>query len=288
MGIFLAVMAAVLAGASGCLFYLVAGRERDAENPDWLDPLPKEALVLRAEDGIELRGYYIPADRPSKRIAVVIHGHRSSVNGAENYALLYRERGFNVFAADNRAHGSSGGNFIGMGWLDRKDYLRWLDLLIEKNGPGTEILLHGISMGAAAVMMMSGEALPGEVKCVVEDCGYTSVFDEVAYQLKKRLGLPAFPLVYMAGFASKLLAGYSFTEGSALAAVKKAEVPIFFIHGGGDDYNPASMVYELYEAASCDKELWVVPGAKHGGAYRTDPEAYARRVSAFYERYMGR
>jgi fermentation-respiration switch protein FrsA (DUF1100 family) len=203
-----------------------------------------------------------------------------------NYARLYYDRGFNVFMADNRAHGKSGGKYIGMGWLDRKDYLGWLDMVLERTGENTEIVLHGISMGGAAVMMMSGETLPPQVKCIVNDCGYSSVFDEFKYQLKKIFGLPAFPFLYLANIEAKLLAGYSFTEASAVNAVKKASVPILFIHGDSDDFNPVYMVYELYEAAASSKELWVVRGAQHGMAYEADPEEYVRRVGEFCDRYM--
>ena len=39
-------------------------------------------------------------------------------------------------------------------------------------------------MGAATVMMTSGERLPSNVRVVIEDCGYTSAWEEFAYELK--------------------------------------------------------------------------------------------------------
>ncbi|GHU99793.1 alpha/beta hydrolase [Spirochaetia bacterium] len=268
--------------------FSAAMAENRAAGEKWLEDTSTEQWVLTAEDGIELRGYYIAsADRGSGRTAVLIHGYRANAATMGNYARLYHDRGFNVFMADNRAHGKSGGKYIGMGWLDRKDYLGWLAMLIEKTGEDTEIVLHGISMGAAAVMMMGGEKLPPQVKCIVDDCGYSTVFDEFKYQIKKMFGLPAFPFLYLADIEAKLLAGYSFTEASALEAVKKTRVPIFFIHGANDDFNPTYMVYELYEAAQGAKELWVVPGATHGMAYAVNPEEYINRVSGFYEKYIG-
>jgi fermentation-respiration switch protein FrsA (DUF1100 family) len=142
-------------------------------------------------------------------------------------------------------------------------------------------------MGGAAVMMMGGEELPPQVKCIVDDCGYSSVFEEFKYQLKEMFGLPAFPFLYLANIGAKLLAGYSFSEASAVTAVQKAAVPIFFIHGDSDTFCPTYMVYELYEAAKPAKELWVVPGAQHGMAYDINPEEYMKRVSDFYEKYIG-
>ena len=48
--------------------------------------------------------------------------------------------------------------------------------IIEEN-PDAKIILHGISMGGATVMMCAGENLPSNVKGIVDDCGYTSVWD---------------------------------------------------------------------------------------------------------------
>ena len=45
----------------------------------------------------------------------------------------------------------------------------------------------GLSMGGAAVLMTSGENLPVNLKCIISDCAYTSVKDELFYHYKKIL-----------------------------------------------------------------------------------------------------
>ena len=47
--------------------------------------------------------------------------------------------------------------------------------VLARVGEDAEIVLHGLSMGAATVLMVSGERLPEQVKAIIEDCGYTSV-----------------------------------------------------------------------------------------------------------------
>ena len=86
------------------------------------------------------------------------------------------EQGWNVLLPDMRTHGESEGKYIGMGWLDRLDVLKWIDLIRERDEQA-QIILHGVSMGGATVMMTSGEALPENVRAVIDDCGYTSVWD---------------------------------------------------------------------------------------------------------------
>ena len=48
----------------------------------------------------------------------------------------------------------------------------------SKKRPGAQVVLHGVSMGAATVMMTTGEQLPENVRAAVEDCGYTDVWEE--------------------------------------------------------------------------------------------------------------
>ena len=105
-----------------------------------------------------------------------------------------------------------------MGWPDRRDMLQWIDWIIRRDSEA-KIVLHGISMGGATVMMTAGEDLPGQVKAVVEDCGYTSVWDIFTDELDYLFHLPAFPLLNIASCLSSLRAGYSFSEASSTAPV---------------------------------------------------------------------
>ena len=84
-----------------------------------------------------------------------------------------------------------------MGWLDRKDVTQWMEVANRIYGDSTSMVVHGISMGAATTMMVSGEPQPDYVKCFVEDCGYTSVWDQFSKELKEQFGLPQFPLMYI-------------------------------------------------------------------------------------------
>ena len=144
-----------------------------------------------------------------------------------------------------------------MGWLDRKDVTQWMEVANRIYGDSTSMVVHGISMGAATTMMVSGEPQPDYVKCFVEDCGYTSVWDQFSKELKAQFGLPQFPLMYTADWLCQLEYGWGFKEASALKQVARCHLPMFFIHGDKDDYVPTWMVYKLYEAKPQPKALWL-------------------------------
>jgi len=200
------------------------------------------------------------------------------------FARLYHEQfGYHVFMPDARGHGASEGKYIGFGWPERKDYGAWIAELLREIGQDTRIALHGVSMGGATVLMTSGEALPAQVRAVIADCAYTSVKDELTYQLRRLYRLPAFPIVPVTSLICKLRAGYFFGEASALARVRRSRLPPLFIHGETDEFVPTAMVYSLHEACTADKALFLVPGAGHGLAYTVDPQGYTAQIAAFLE-----
>jgi fermentation-respiration switch protein FrsA (DUF1100 family) len=246
----------------------------------------KQNWSIQSDDDLTLKAWYLPAEKATNKTVILVHGFRSNKDRMAQYGWMFHEQGYNVLLPDNRAHGDSEGELIGYGWLDRLDSIKWINEIIKKNGQNSEIAMFGLSMGAATVMMTSGEKLPDNVKLFIEDCGYNNVFDETAYQAKQMYNLPAFPLVYMVSGISKVLAGYSYTEASSVNQLKKNTRPMLFIHGEADDYVPTSMVYENYNATKGPKEMLIVPNAKHAQSYDTDKELYEKTVSAFMHKYF--
>lgn len=169
---------------------------------------------------------------------------------------------------------------------ERRQYRNKMLLVNRKLKKIAARVVHGISMGAATTMMVSGEPQPDYVKCFVEDCGYTSVWDQFSKELKEQFGLPQFPLMYTADWLCQLEYGWGFKEASALKQVARCHLPMFFIHGDKDDYVPTWMVYKLYEAKPQPKALWIVPEADHAHSYLFNTEEYTQKVKAFVDKYI--
>ena len=176
--------------------------------------------------------------------------------------------------------------YTSMGWLDRHDIIGWIRGTVLEKDPGAQVVLHGVSMGAATVMMTTGEQLPENVRAAVEDCGYTDVWEEFTIQLRKVFGLPQFPIMHIANIMAKRRAGYSFREASSVRQVKKSRTPTLFIHGGEDTFVPFFMLDEVYGAAACEKEKLVVSGAQHGESVQLEPQRYWDTVHAFVGKYL--
>ncbi|WP_449355799.1 alpha/beta hydrolase [Virgibacillus natechei] len=254
---------------------------------EWNQNQEFEQIEMTSYDGLKLQGYFLEAEEPTDKTVVLAHGY---LGGASDMGLYgqyyYEELGYNVFTADLRGHGDSEGDYIGFGWHDRLDYADWVDLIIEKQSPDTEIVLHGVSMGAATVLMASGEDLPENVKAIVADSPYSSVYDLFDYQLDRMFHLPAFPVLPSTSLVTNMRAGYSLTEASALDQVQKTDIPILYIHGNADTFVPTAMATELYENTSSEADLITFDDASHGEAFVTQKDRYVEEMEAFLEKYM--
>ena len=100
---------------------------------------------LRME--LKLSAIYLPRT-DSHKTAIVAHGYMGNAETMANYAKMFHDLGYNVLVPDARGHGKSEGDYIGFGWHERKDYVKWIDQVLETNGQSEEIVLYGISMGA--------------------------------------------------------------------------------------------------------------------------------------------
>lgn len=243
-----------------------------------------EDLYITSKDGLKLHNYFL-RNNSSEKWIIAVHGYTSEGKLMAPYARKFYDMGYNVILPDLRGHGQSEGDYIGMGWDERFDIIDLIQYIVNDN-TNTEIVLFGVSMGASTVMNVSGEELPSNVKAIIEDCGYTSAWEEFAYQLKELFGLPAFPMMHTASLMSKIRAGFWLGETSSINQVKKSNTPMLFIHGDSDTFVPSHMVDELYSAAKVEKEKLIIPGAGHAKSKDVDPELYWSTIITFINRYV--
>lgn len=256
------------------------------KNLTWLKEQNFEDLEINSDDGLKLKAKFLKASVESNKVLIAIHGYRSSnLKEYAYYLKFYHDLGFHILLPNNRAHGNSEGTYIGFGWLDRLDCIKWIYKMKKRFNKDLLIVLHGISMGSSTVLMASGEKLPDDVKCIISDCGFTSVLDEFEHNLKQ-LHVPAVFVLPTATLLSKKRVGYSFKDASTIKQVKKSITPTLFIHGDQDDYVPTYMVYDLYNACHAEKDLLIIEGAKHAESYLVNQELCEKTITDFMKLYI--
>ena len=300
ISIFIVLLTLFIGGSSlvGVLFYnlaLNANYSKDiiyAEYNDenlndaqkWLEEKSNYSdKYIESYDKLKLHSYVVTQN--SNKWAIVVHGYGGSGKLMSDKSKYFYDMGYNVLIPDLRGHGKSEGDYIGMGWKDRLDIISWINFIIKEN-PNAEIVLHGTSMGAATVLMTSGENLPSNVKAIVADCAYTSAWDEFSYQLETYLKVPSSYILNVTNMVTKLKAGYSLKEASALECVKKATVPILYIHGDKDKFVPYSMMDKLYDATISPKEKLTIEGGEHANSDLVSPFLYWLTIEDFINQYV--
>ena len=254
----------------------------------WYDGLKAQGILKDAwitnDEGLKLHACYVPAARPEEAngTAIVVHGY-----GDNHYVFLYLVRmyrdefNYNVLFPDLQYHGYSEGDEIQMGWKDRLDVMKWIEVAHEKFNDDF-MVLHGVSMGAATVMMTSGETLPDYVKCFVEDCGYASVVVQFNNNRKDSFAFIPPDVLQSASLVTKKKYGWSFWEASSVKQLAKCSKPMLFIHGDADDFVPFDNLQMNYDAKKYGyKEKYVCHGAIHANSFQKDPETYKAKVLNF-------
>lgn len=268
------------------------GQERSrAENTEienfWYLKQPKQQWMIQSFDGLNLVATYIPNPKTVGRLAILAHGLGHSREQMIPYARIFMSLGYDVLMPDARAFGDSQGHTIGYGWLDRLDYERWITMALDQLGLDIDIVLMGISMGAATVMATSGEPLPDNVKAIVEDSGYADLYDEAKFRLTHKFHLPAYPIMPVANRLAHVRAGYGFKDGRILQRVMVGGLPILMIHGSKDQTVPVRNAHTLYDQLPQQKGLYIDPDARHVEAIRTHPDRYQEVLDEFLHEQVG-
>ena len=241
-------------------------------------------VTITSRDGLKLHAYYFPCDQQTKKFVIGVHGYRSYAKPeCGPYVQYYHSLGYNMLMVDDRAHAPSEGQYIGFGVLDRLDCVDWTHYLVNEYGEDIDILLHGVSMGGATVLSASGEDnLPVQVKGIISDCGYSSPWEILSYQLEHMMHLPVRPLLPLCEKICQKKAGFNFHDVTALKQVQKAKVPILFVQGTNDQMVPEYMAHDLYEACASPKRLLIVKDAGHGESIAFEPDHYHQAIEEHF------
>lgn len=241
-------------------------------------------VETESHDGHRLVGHWLEAEQP-KRILVAMYGWRGS--WSRDFGLIsdfWREQGCSVLFAEQRGQGSSGGDHIGFGLLERHDCLRWVQWVNEHH-PGLPVYLAGVSMGATTVLMAGGMELPENVRGILADCGYTSAYEIWRHVAEHNLHLRYGLYASAANDLCRKRIDLDARDYSTVDAMAECEVPVLLIHGTDDSFVPITMTYENYKACAAPKRLLVVPGAEHAMSYLTDRQAYEKALTEFWESF---
>ncbi len=255
------------------------------ESRVWFDSRSWEEVSIQSEDGLALRGVFLPAPNEARGVVLLFHGYHSSCrrDGSVQIKAIH-EAGYHLLLLSQRAHGDSDGQYICFGAKEKRDASLWCRMA-EERFPHLPLVLMGISMGGSTVLFAAEEELPSSVCAIVADCPFTSPFEIIKRTLWHKHKLPPIPLIYFMNAWSKWLAGFSYRSVSVDQALLGNKRPILLIHGTKDTYVPVEMSDRIAKKHPTHLQYLRVEGAKHGQSVYTDPRLYLETLLAFLEQY---
>ena len=239
---------------------------------DWTaTPQGAEDHTIAVEDRVQLSCRFFPVNQSSQAVnkhptILFFYGNGETAVGYDNIAPLYNRIGVNLFVADYRGYGRSGGNPSFNAMLsDAHKVLAGLREILKEGQYAGEIFVMGRSMGRHAAFDIAAKS-PDAVK-----------------------GMPVNGMIIESGRPSLGQFVYGLEESAARdlesdyqAKVGSISIPALVIHGELDNLAPVQQAVRMYESlASSDKRLLTIPGAGHNDLLYVGINEYFAAISDF-------
>ncbi|TMD79470.1 MAG: alpha/beta fold hydrolase [Chloroflexi bacterium] len=243
-----------------------------------------EDAELVTADGVNFGAWYF-RQPGSPQTVIVSGGHKGQRQGALGISIALWRKGFNVIVYSYRGMSGSDRAPITFGIKEVLE-LQAVIAFARKRIPRARIGLLGYSMGAV-VSLLGAAGEPG-VEALVLDSPFSDLRTLLIENVRTRARLPGTPFVWLAGLMLRARSGSKLADCSPISVLSSLEPrPLFFIHGGADRITNVNHSRRLYDAYRGPREIWIVQGAPHAGAYFADRPLYVERVAGFFARHLG-
>lgn len=240
-----------------------------------------EKVSIRAADGTRLNAWWLVPKQRSGRGVMVCHGVADSAHGALGFAVMFLRDGYAVLVPESRGHGESRG-FVTYGVLEADDTVQWLAWMRVQGVRRA----YGFGESLGGAILIQSLARGAQFRAVVAECSYSSfemVADERVAWVLPKWAAPLF--VKEAELYTYFRYGVDLRNARPDRAIRDARVPVLLIHGLDDRETIPDHSRRLHAANPRWTELWLVPGAKHTGAFAVAPALFQSRVLAWFARY---
>lgn len=241
-------------------------------------------VEFTSEDGVVLRGWYLPSSNGAG--VVLSHGSGSNRSAVLEHAALLARHGYGVLAYDARGHGESEGRTMDLGWFGDEDLHGAVSYLANRPGIETgRIALVGLSKGGEEAI---GAAVADpRVSAVVAE-GASGRTAEDRHWLIDRYGWRGAVQIQIDRLMYGLVdlftpADPPMTLRSAVA--RTSPRPVLLIAAGNVETEVNAASY-IREGASETTTLWVVANSTHVAGLTTAPDEWERQVVAFLDQAL--
>ena len=243
-----------------------------------------EEVELVTADGVAFGAWHF-RQPGSPQTVIVSGGHKGQRQGTLGVTVALWRKGFNVITYSYRGMPGSDTAPVTFGIKEVLE-LQAVIAFARKRIPNARIGLLGYSMGAV-VSLLGAAGEPG-VQALVLDSPFSDLRRLLVENVGNASKLPGAPFVWLAGVMLWMRTRCRISECRPIDVLSSLEPrPLFFIHGGADAITSVNHSRRLYDAYRGPREIWIVQGAPHTGAYFADRPLYVERVAGFFARHLG-
>jgi dipeptidyl aminopeptidase/acylaminoacyl peptidase len=235
--------------------------------------LAVEPLTIPTADGLRLAGWV--AVRPGRPAVILLHGYPAEKRDLLPLAATLH-RHFSVLLIDLRYFGQSEGRVTTLGYRERQDLERAVDVL-EARGLGP-VGVFGFSLGGAVALLAAAE--DPRIRAVAAYAPFADL-RLLGRDLYRGLWILREPLVGLMRLWSRLFLGADITRPAPVEAARRLTIPVLLIHSRADDQIPFHHARRLARALGANRgaQFVFVDQGYHGAL---DPDLQ-QRIADFFQ-----
>ena len=198
------------------------------------------------------------------------HGNGETASDYKPIGSAYNQIGVNLFVADYRGYGRSGGSPTLTSMIeDARPIFEGFKVVLKERGFSGKLFIMGRSLGSASAVEIASH-YQSQLSGIIIESGFANVFNLLGY-----LGFPLDAL------------GIDVPEApSSLSLIRKISLPTLVMHGEHDQIVPVEEGKALYDGIGAkDKRLLVIPGVDHNTIFMGGMEQYLRALGDFVSDY---
>ena len=244
----------VLAGCAGLVREQIYQPVPVAETPVTFAGEAPQAVSVTTADGLQLSGYYWPADPGNDTLLIYFHGNGGNQFAAAGSVEPFHRDGHGVLVASYRSYGGNPGKPTEAGLFADGD--AWI-AKAHTLAPDSRVFLFGHSLGGAVALEMASQ-----------------------HPVSGVATLGAF--TRLADVAPTYARGVLPDRFDNLQAIGRVKAPVFLFHGTQDETVPFSAAERLQDA-STDGSAIVVPlegGGHHVSMEKLSPYVWEKLLNA--------
>jgi len=238
--------------------------------------LAVEELTIPAGDGVSLAAWLNV--RPAAPGIIFLHGYPAEKADMLPLAAALAPR-FTVLLVDLRYFGRSGGRVTTLGFRERDDLRRAVDVLAARGVD--RIGVFGLSLGGAIALTTAVEE--PRIRAIAVYSPFADL-RTLGHELYAWMGPLRYPFVGLMRLWSRLFLGIDITAAAPVVAARRLSIPIYLIASRQDEQIPFRHAERLQEALARNPraEFEFMDQGRHGVLGR-DAE---RQLDRFFTRWL--